>query len=268
MKTGGYGDSAQGFTIVETLIVLAVTSVLFFSAALLINGKQNRTDFQIGSRAIQQQFQQVINETQSGFYPGNGDFTCQAKPGGLTFSNASNTQGANGDCIFAGKTVTLNPAASTNRKYNVYSLAGRRVDSAGKDVKTPVDASLKSIPNAAQTAQIPNGLEYYGNRPEGSAATPWAHTDPYAMAFVSSMANFASTQDGTQRLELHGYKQWVSTDTDEDNINMEINVAGAYPLLPGVDLCFNSGGTDQSVIVTISQGLRVSSAIKTGKNCP
>ena len=48
MNRGGRNTSIQGFTIVETLIVLAVTSALFFAATLYINGQQNRTDFQVG----------------------------------------------------------------------------------------------------------------------------------------------------------------------------------------------------------------------------
>ncbi len=138
MYRGGTVRPTQGFTIVETLIVLAVTGALFAMAALLVSGRQSKTEFQVGSRLIDQQIQQVINETQTGFYPSKSDFICTVGPSGaLDFTGTGLGQGTNNDCVFVGKTIVFNSDIDSHDKYTVYSLAGRRLNDSGNDVTSP-----------------------------------------------------------------------------------------------------------------------------------
>ena len=61
-----YLKKQKGFTIVETMIVLAVTGVLFFSVSLLISGQTERYRYRDSMYRLQQQVQNVINDTQNG----------------------------------------------------------------------------------------------------------------------------------------------------------------------------------------------------------
>ncbi len=115
MKVGGMAGAlgafpakrSAGFTIVEVLIVLAVSGALMVSAVALINGRQNKTEFQTGINNVQQQIQQIINETTSGYYPNVANFTCigNANGGVVKFAAGSTNQGANDGCIFLGKAI-------------------------------------------------------------------------------------------------------------------------------------------------------------------
>lgn len=289
MNMGGEQSSAKGFTVVETLIVLAVTGSLFVSAALLINGRQNKTDFQVGSRNLQQQFQQIINEARTGYYPNSGTLKCERAPGAsqpLTLSTVSVEQGTNGACIFAGKTLVFNGSAAGKSQYSVYSLAGQRSTdgSTEGDVKTPEEAQLTALDKNPRTTDAPSGITQHVTMPNGltfvkgrekGVGNVWT-SNLFPIAFVSSMANFSGsgpTMGGAQQMELRGYSTapWPLGSDEGKSIDDEIaasNPSPPYPLWDsGAELCFASGGTDQSMLVTITVGLEVQYQIKSGVTC-
>ncbi len=277
MKRGGDALSAQGFTIVETLIVLAVTGTLFLSAVALIDGKQAKTNFQVGIRTIQQQFQKIINQTVSGYYPNNSNFSCNVRPAPpLQIMSGSPTgQGTNQDCIFVGNTLVVGGTNHTDT-YAVYPLAGRRAVN-GRDVKTPQEAFITAVATSAanptaptvNSVSIPNGFTYAKARRADS--TVWT-TGPFATAFLSSLGNFqgnATNTSGSQQLNVATYSFWDPAKSDADNINYEATRPSPYPMATsGVQYCFNSGTTNQSVVITISAGLDVTTSIKNGAGCP
>ncbi|MBP7857626.1 MAG: type II secretion system protein [Candidatus Saccharimonadales bacterium] len=278
MIRGGDTTPAQGFTVVETLIVLAVTSALFLSAAILINGRQQKTEFAVGIRGLQQQIQQSINETRTGNYPSAGGFTCaDSGPHNVTITaSVGKEQGTNGECIFAGKTLVFDPADHPN-SFFVYSLAARRLIS-GQEVKYAADAKITavaptssnpSIPDLTSKIDIPNSIEYVKGRSVGAGA--W-NTNVQSFALLSTFADFQSVGNGSggsQKIRLAGYGAWNPSD-EVNNINKEMNnpYANRYPAFAnGIELCFKSGGTNQSGLITISNGLEVKLSIKNGTGC-
>src|SRR5688572_7392102 len=66
----------RGFTVIEVLIVMVVTGMLFVSAAILIAGRRAQTEFNQGIRQVQSQIQQVISEVATGYYPNPNTFRC------------------------------------------------------------------------------------------------------------------------------------------------------------------------------------------------
>ncbi|MBL8121323.1 hypothetical protein JNM87_01060 [Candidatus Saccharibacteria bacterium] len=247
------------------------------SAALYINGRQNKADFLVGSRTISQQLQQIVNQTQTGFYPRNANFKCDINlafapnvhitPGGTA------DLGENGDCIFAGTAVVFDPSASQNTAYRSYALAGRRTYTNASqvvDVDSAKVAWVTANPYATDTLKVLNGLTYYGGRNKG--APTWNTSSRFGVAFLSSFADFGANNDGgSQRIELRGFTTaWGVGVSDLDVINSEAGQPNPYGVgtLSGVELCFNSGGTDQSVVVSVSDGLAATYAIKAGSNCP
>lgn len=274
MKRGGSIASAQGFTIMETLIVLAVTSVLFLSAAMLINGKQNKTNFQLGIRSLQQQFQQLINETATGYYPNDGtSFTCDASGGGtnVTIGPGSTQLGENTGCIFIGRTLVLD--TTKNDYLTVYSLAGAQ-KRGGVDVKTPTEARTTVIPSTKNPIKLPNGLSFVKAKINSSAA-PWTTSGSFPFALISSLADFneSGVTTATQQLNTYSYASWSSSTSVNNESNLisqldaQAGASGAYPSAPGVLLCFQSGGTNQSGLITITEGLEVTLDIKSGTGC-
>lgn len=137
--------TSMGFTIVEVMIVLAVSSVIVLSALTLVNGRQNKTEFTTGINDLQQQLQQIVNETASGLYPGLGGFTCQPNTGPATFTSGNKTQGTNQGCIFLGKSVQFG-LGPTDDQLAVIPIVGKQYQADGV---TPVATVGQALPRAA-----------------------------------------------------------------------------------------------------------------------
>lgn len=281
MKRGDKSPQSDGFTVVETMIVLAITGLLFASAVILINGRQRKTEFAVGVRQIQQSFQQIVNETESGYFPGNANFSCNINPsGGLSITTSgAREQGSNGDCIFVGKTIVV--SGVHNDSLRVYTMAGRRLVS-GRDVEQLHEAQPTVIatstnnpaaPNLINEIRLTNGLTFRGAR---IGSTHIAADNVGGLTIASTLANFNKTdtgQSGTQNFVLYragdgtSWTKNANTQMEADAINSS-NWAGAR--IGSAELCFESAGTNQSGLITIggnAGGVGVALDIKTGKTC-
>ena len=262
MKKGGRLASASGFTIVETLIVLAVSSTLFVVAGTMISGRQAKTEFQVGSRDIQTKIQQVINETKSGYYGTESTSSCSQNgtpPPGLAFT-ASGALGSRGNCVFIGKALVF----SGSTMY-IFPLAGLRQVS-GMDAPNAKAALATAIPSSSQRYVFPYGTELVGSAVDDDSLVPGIHG-------FAVLTSFSGTQTlGGQTFGLHAF---TSSFTDEagieTTINSEItqNDTNSYRPISKATLCIKSGGTNQSVKVTIGgdNGTAVSTEMKGNTTC-
>ena len=139
----------RAFTIVETLIALAVTSALLLSALAMINGRQGKTQFSTGLREIEGLLRDQMNDVSSGILPDITGMQCSApmlsgaKP---TFSYAvaaGDTVGSKEECVLAGKMIVFG-TDTNNEKYVTYAVAGRRLNTAGDPV-TNFDELKQSV---------------------------------------------------------------------------------------------------------------------------
>src|SRR4051812_35553772 len=98
------GQTAHGYTIIEVLIVLAVTGVLLASALRLISGQQARTEFSQSIRDVQSQINDVMNNVSSGYFATGGKVGCTTSSSGPTLSSTppSGGSGTSKDCILIG----------------------------------------------------------------------------------------------------------------------------------------------------------------------
>jgi type II secretory pathway pseudopilin PulG len=135
------GIQKQGYTIVEVMIFLAVSGLMFIMAAGFINGKQNRAEFRQGMNDINSQIQQTINDVSNGVYPSNGGFACSADNLGSapTFSGTANGTGTNKGCAFIGKVMQFGVGTTDSPTYNVYSIIGRQFQTDDKSLLPPTN---------------------------------------------------------------------------------------------------------------------------------
>lgn len=151
------GGATEGYTIVESMIFLAVTGVLFVSAMLTVSGKQANVQFTQGVRDAQSKIQDIINQVATGYYPNNGSFTCSVPTptdpsSAPTFTAVSKVQGSSDDCVFLGKVLQFTTGGAAEdgaTNYNVFSVASRR-----KNNKTPPQ-EVSSLKEAVPTAVAP-----------------------------------------------------------------------------------------------------------------
>src|SRR4051794_6940104 len=104
----------SGYTIIEVLIVLAVSGVMFIMAANFIDGKNSRTRFQQGSNELGSRVQSVIEEITDGQYS-DIPFTCNSTSSSITITGTPQQQGKNYDCIFIGKIIHFSVGGNQNR---------------------------------------------------------------------------------------------------------------------------------------------------------
>jgi type II secretory pathway pseudopilin PulG len=245
------GLKSRGFTIVEVLIFLAVSSALMVSAFTLISGSQNKAAFTQGINDVQQQIDTVINNVSNGYYAeGSAPKTCTVDATGvLSFSGSGAAKGTSSTCIFLGRVIVFQDGIDT---FTVYNIAGKR-QANGRDVTSIADANPTIIPDTQQVFSLKNGITF---KSSGGIN---------AFGFFNGLGTPSGTSDqltsGYQQATFYGF-QFDRTDLPSD-FGLQ-NPAG------GFSLCFDSGTTQQSGVITIGGNNRAatSSLEVKGTKCP
>jgi len=260
----GGEQSHEGFTIVETLIVLTVTAILAVSALLLISGKQNRTQFTVAVNSTQQNIEQVLNETSSGFFPNEGTVKCTGVPGSVpTLTNASSNQGSNAGCVFLGKALLFAVPGSHFDKFITYPIAGDQFDTSSQPVSVLSDAFPEAVAPSStnsltsgleQTTPIVNGLSVYYMHYLSRSNPNQAATDIGAFAYLSDPgATQGGAVSGSQQFALYAIQNTGSW-TPATALPLPVNAVDGlnnfnnYDTASEVDLCLNDGGARSALI--------------------
>ncbi|HEX7963911.1 MAG TPA: type II secretion system protein [Candidatus Saccharimonadales bacterium] len=267
-------DRSRGFTIVEVMIVLAVTGALFVAAAILINGKQNQEGFNQAVQQIRSQVEQAMNEVASGYFPANAGFQCTSVAGGpvtLTSGGAIG-QGSNAGCIFAGKVLQFQVSGTTPEQYAVFTVAGAQKESSGNEATSLANAAPKVVapalgspvgfPDITTTNILQNGLATTPAMPSGHPRMWYnnggADISVGAVAFVPSFPQYTSNSlnSGSQQISIYpvtGTMLGATKQVTATAINANLASSVQNPSA-GVSVCFASGGTNESGLLTIGGG--------------
>lgn len=267
----------RGFTIVETMIVLAVTGLIFGTAVTMIMGKQKSAEFQQSIQDIQSQLRQIINEVGSGYYPHSANFVCSQSGSMVLLGSGATGQGTNGDCIFLGKAVHFfdGTGGTDSSTFSVYSMTGLR---SGTDLASAKPLLIAPAVTPTYTAQNPNGINvteqkrlsygltlvamYYDGVPGNQLGS---------VAFAQSFGGGASN-DGrvdTVAFTTGNSKPGNADPAEVDALDKDLQ-SGSFLVNHDVEMCFASGTTNQSGLITIGNngnGAAVSLAIKDGASC-
>lgn len=265
---------SRAFTIIEVLIVLAVTGLLFVSAAVLIAGRRQQTEFNQAIRQIQTQIQQVINDVSTGFYPDSGNFQCTPGPSGPVLTAGSTEQGTNSGCIFMGKAMQFDIFNTSPEQFSVYTVAGLQKTSSGAEVTNRVQAMPKVVapstsqPDTSIDTQMQGGLTTYRMWYNDGAGD----RDIGVVVFMPSLAPSSSIASSAQQLHV------IPVMGTSLNASKPATAQAIYDNMPtspfdvsgGVHVCFVSSGTDQSGLISIggeARQLSVTLDIKSNKTC-
>jgi prepilin-type N-terminal cleavage/methylation domain-containing protein len=263
-RGGSVGRAAgmRGFTIIETLIVIAVSGVLFLSAILLVAGQQRKVEFTQAVNDITTVINQTMSEVGTGYYRNSGDLKCSASGGNVTITAATNvTQGSNTGCIFLGKAMEFGVQGTDPQQYVVHSIAALQNNSG-----TLASAKPKAVDvaDARDTKFLHNGLQAVSMR----YVVGGARTNIGAVAFVNGLGQFGAGSQlvsGSQRVAVVPVTNSgtmpnttvagvvSAIDTNLRNADGLVNPDG------GVEICFE-GGARQWALVTIGSNGRSLSA--------
>jgi hypothetical protein len=266
------GSRPRGFTIVETLIVLAVTGFLFIVAVVLISGKQERAELTTGSRDLESRFQTIINDVSNGFYPNTGTFSCHQVGGVPTITTpfgGGAEQGTNKDCIFLGKIVQFKVGGATPEVYHVYTVVGARVNSSGDPVSDLTEAKPRiiTVTNSYDIQTLPFGISAQAVKYNGS-------TNIGAVAFLSDLGDSGAQGDSGQ-VDVYpilgtSLGQSLNAGTITGMQNQLSNAAAPVNPNGGVQVCMVGGSGNKSILYNIGTDGRkvtISTDIKNGGVC-
>lgn len=235
-------SSRDGYTIVETMIFLAVSGALFLSAMIVINGKQRKTEFNTTVRDFDSKLQSIIGNVSSGYYNSPGNVSCVVSGGIPVVSNTPSVQGQNQACTYIGQYIDL---VAPFDKFTITSYAGLRRDPiTGKDITSLAAANATPITSTAEDYNLLSGvtasMKLVG---PGTNIVKLAVTTTFNQNTTSGIL-----KSGSSRTELHAI-----TAANVDNLNP----------LNGVQICLNGG--DQVGIIVLNTG---TTTVSIGSSCP
>lgn len=265
------GPPRQGYTIIEVMIFLAVSGVMFLIAAAFVSGKQDQVQFRQSMNDINTQVQQVINNVINGYYPSGTSFTCSVSgTGSLSITSGGNTQGTNAGCVFLGQVIQFGAGSSGQNPndYGIFTVAGSQygVNPSGGPVTTDPPAcfvAVFSFPPTCPTGADPtavypispvNGINLTQTNvfQGGMTVTGMYDTQPSnklrGVGFFSNFGQSGNNSAVTQSLQVVVYSGDV-TDTSNNNqgsMASDINNTGSgmadkIETNPDVIVCFSSG---------------------------
>jgi hypothetical protein len=205
MNTGGRGHhkpATAGYTIVEVMIFLAVTSLLFVMVVVSFQGQQGKTQFTTSARDMESRVQDIINDVSTGFPGSNGSFTCSLgggnKPRIDTATPDPDSIGTNSACIYIGKVLQL-PIDGDLEGYNVYPIVGLRQVPGSSRLSTsfadaqPIAIAPPSSPDVDLTEEerLPVGIQIV----RITSATSLGTQEVDGIGFFSTLGTYAGASD-------------------------------------------------------------------------
>ncbi len=151
------GNKYSGYTIIEVLIVLAISSFMFVIASQFISGKAADTSFRTGVNEMASRIQDAIDQVNSGQFS-DVNIKCQVIENIVTASlDNTGSQGTNSPCVFVGKYMSFTNDSST---YTVDTLAGKRMNGANPSA-TLAAISPTAVSDLQVSKTISQGLKLY-----------------------------------------------------------------------------------------------------------
>lgn len=261
----------HGYTIVEVMIFLAISGMMFLLAAAFIQGKQASVAFSDAVGQLDSQLHDVISSVGDGEFPDSGTtFDCQStNPGSdvawLNFTtSATLQQGEHSNCEFLGKMLQFDPVDSSNNvqpnAYNIFTIAGRRLDATGLQLATQL---VDTTPTAVdQTSPIVLDLTEANTIPDNVSATLYVDGSPAAgFGFFGSLGATGASglNSGAQVVQLLKYITQPSPNNTKDNAALAVRnrLDGTTNLTAAtgsVVICLSDGSRKASITVGMNDG--------------
>jgi type II secretory pathway pseudopilin PulG len=236
-----------GFTVIETLVVLAVTGALFIAIVATFTGSQRKAEFMQATQNLQSRLQQIITDVPNGYYQNMDNIKCTASATGPSLSmGAGNVQGTNEGCVFLGKAIQFQISGKSPEQYSTYSLAGLRsaTDFASAKPKV-IQAGTTTESDTYDYGLTTKSLKYNGS-------------SIGMFAVVMQMGTLSATggyDSGNQRVDLIPVAGTaLNRDIPTGVSNLETNIVASYANrnpAGGIQLCVQHGNGGQTALYTI-----------------
>lgn len=199
----------SGYTVLEVMIFLAITGVMFASAVVAVGGNQENVQYSQAVRDFETQIKDVINDVNDGYYSTYETAQCTREASGPDIDTGSNEQGTNEDCINIGKTVMFN-ISSRPDNFAVGTIVGNNPSIAG----SALSIDLEDIKPRLALDPI-NLTEYkpirYGARVTKIGSLDFPGVEYSSLSFVNSFDSSNSVtlerrENGVLNTDVYGYR--------------------------------------------------------------
>ncbi|MEI7683131.1 MAG: hypothetical protein WCJ24_02410 [Candidatus Saccharibacteria bacterium] len=253
-----------GYTIVETMIFLIISSVLLLSVIGMFSGRTQRTQFTQSVQGLATRITTTSNEVSTGTYPEIPSFDCTNNGGvpHLSTSAATVNQGSRDGCIFIGKIMnfTVNPnctdiATDSCDNTDIYTVVGvRELDTISHTVVTTLSgAKPKMVTNPVNLTsnfRLANGTRVTGAYLRDSSGTlTLISAVGFFQGFGGSYSSDGNLSSGSQSLGVWYLKPSISpiAPRSDSDISTMLDTNRVYSLgsAEGIVVCLQSGNRDQ-----------------------
>lgn len=239
------GKTPLGYTIVEVMIVLAISTAMFAMAARFIGGKQAKTAFNEGANNMASKVQAVIDQVSDGQYS-DIYVNCTGGGGSINIAGGGSGQGVNSPCVFLGKALHF----ATNRNtFDVISIASSRINALNAPPVSPADGGAKAI-NALTTEQrIPQNLSVTRARVQVGATTYVR----YSIGFLQQAGFIGQPARGAQSIGLYyvttSSSSLLSTTTAQNQV-----IGSSLAPSDFAKICISDGTRYAQIMIGTSDG--------------
>lgn len=271
--THGRMDRQQGYTIVEVLIFLAVSAVLFGSTMLLLSGRQQKAQFNNAVRDLETRIIDIANDVSNGYYQSSGNVECTAGSPPTIIVGAPKQIGTNDGCVMLGRIIKFGYGVPPeDKKMGIYTLVGNRLNGSS-DVSSLAAANPTLLWDDAANADAVRELRSLGY---GASVRCIAVNSGGCNTNSNAAIMFVTKLNGGVRPGAGGNS--ITADTyyltnagviqDEASFVANVELANFSRLSSGESLtiCLQAGGTNQYALVKILNN-SVTSVIKGGSSC-
>lgn len=278
-------DRSGGYTIVETMIFLAVTGALFISAMTFVTGQRQKTEFSQGVRDFASELQTIASNVSTGYtaFPFQTGQYCWTNGSAI---HVATTYAGYDHCIFVGRAIQFAPNGKTDT-YKVYTVVGKQHSSATKEVTSLSEAQpLALSPGTSFNAA---GTEYAAEVKtfSGSLDVKWVKygtssvtTNTTALGFFTTFASYSGNTLTSSSIHVDTLPITDNTLAFADSSPTFVNkldgflrsaAAATAASQHVITVCLESGGTNQHAEVglgsTTNDSLQVTTNILAGL-CP
>lgn len=267
--------SSAGFTIVESMIVLAVTGVLFIAVSVAWGGKQHVSEYQSALYDMRARIQQSISDVQNGYFPDTSSFSCIDNGTSLSFLATAKRQGTNTGCVFLGKALQFRPQNAQPETIRAYVVAGR---AAGKNLTNAVPPADYAAPTLAPYLTEPFTLgadvKTVSIKVAGRAGS---YQGLWLLSDLGSYDSDNRLQSGRQAVEIYGMRGILESgpllaDGASSGVALDSSASGNFdptPITGGAQICFQSQGTKNYGLITVAaSGTTTDVRAETVGSCP
>jgi hypothetical protein len=280
---------SDGFTIIETMIVLAISMTIGITALIMLSHDIGEDNFSTAANNFSQKLQQDMVDSTNGSY-NYTDLTCTPAPlgGNITVSSSStNTQGTNYGCVSLGSAIQFYPTQSDgSNEYVIIPIDGIQYN--GGDViqnillasPVPLEPPITtggagvSPPDLSQTERLEEGLKIVSVKAcDVSTASCNSSTivNTGAIAFLDgdtdgSLAS-GSAEDlnsGSLPTTLY-YVKTTNINQTKGQVATEINASELSPA-KYAQICITDGQKSYLFTISGTNTSQVTSQIYTGDN--